>query len=199
MVEEHPISSTLSKVPTEKMAEERESVRTEVEDSRISQAEIVVDLNNLADMLVLLVGKYQRAYRLTLACLALLLACIGLLVKAGFEIDHLQRSQVALLEELHKTREAVKKTGDEVKETGEKVSGEVKVTREMVTEAAEAAPRVEVDKRTGRARVVLPVQKPVPEDAGASAPEASSENVSYEPPPPAPKSAPLDPQLELKH
>lgn len=219
MSEDHPLNTTLSKVSPKKMAEARESVRTEVEVSvthrpskpsdpgEDSQADFVVDLNNVADMLILLVGKYQRAYRLTLVCVILILACVGLLVKAGFEMDYLQKSQLSLMEELRKTKDEVKKTGDKV----DKTKDEVKETKEKVEEAAEAAPKVEVDQKTGKARVILPRVKdeePAPKaSASASASSAAAPKPpptpkhtgSKKPPPapPAPKqtSAPLNPEI----
>jgi hypothetical protein len=134
---EHPINSKIN-ISQDKLDSVRDSVRKELYSSGDPQ-EFVVDLNNLADMLVLLVGKYQRAYYLTLVCLTLLLACLVLLVHAAFAVDRLQTNQTALQSE-------VKKTGAKVDETKERVNA-----------TASAVPRVQMDPDTGETQVVLPV------------------------------------------
>jgi uncharacterized membrane protein YcjF (UPF0283 family) len=213
-LEDHPLNATLSRTPSKKMAQAREAVKVEVETS-VSQrtsdepdeggVDDVINLTNLADMLVLLVGKWQKAYWMTLACVVLILACIGILVKAGFEIEYLQKNQAELQQQLANIKDEVRKTGDKVDEA----TDEVKKTSDKVDEAAENAPKVEVDEKTGKARVVIPA-KTVPspkatsrkyQDAGAPPPAPDDPDsppmMALPPPPPARTSVPLDPQLGI--
>lgn len=217
-LEEHPLNATLSRTSDKKMIEARESVqaavkidvasrprgRTEDDDG---EAMAALNLTNLADMMVLLVDKWRRAYWMTIACVVLILACVAMLVKAGFELDYLQRSQMALQEELRKTKDAVDKNTDEVKETRDVI----KETKDKVTEAAENAPKVEVDDE-GKARVVIRVSA-TPDSSAAPPPPKSTgmgggggalvpsgkKPPPGKPPPPAPAqtSVPLDPRLGL--
>lgn len=152
----------------------------------------VTDLNNVADTLVLLVDKWRRAYTLTMVCVALILACIGLIVKAGFEISHLQRSQEALLEELRKTKYEVRRTGDKVDEAKD----EVKRTSDKVDEAAEAAPKVKVNKETGEARVVIQVKSTPPKSSAKASPPSSQPKDAL--PTLDQVSAPLDPRIDIE-
>lgn len=213
-LEEHPLNTTLSQTPTKKMVEARELVKAEVEVSVSHQRkgdEEAVNLANLADMMILLVDKWRRAYWMTLACVVLILVCVGMLVKAGFEMDYLQRNQRAMQEDLSKMKGDVKETKDEVKKT----TDEVKETKDAVKEAAEAAPKVEVDDQ-GKARVVIRVSATPDSSAAPPPPPKSSAGMGggggalvtppaksppksppSKKPPPAQTSVPLNPEIDF--
>lgn len=191
-------SRTVAKVEVEEAPDSEPSPESEKKD------EFVIDLNNLADMLVLLVGRYRRSAKMLIACIALLVISIGLVVKAGFEIGYLQQGQAALQDELKKTTEALAAATEQAKETTEAVketTEEVKEVREEVKEAAEAAPKIVVDEKTGRAKVVVPVRKHKKSDKEDGEDKPPPPPNAPAPPPPTAKGSqtiPLDPQIGLK-
>jgi hypothetical protein len=179
---------------------EKEAVGDEeAPDSR----DYTVDLNNVADTLVILVGRYSRMSKLLYACIALLVIGLGGIVKAGFEINYLQTSQAGLQDQLAKATKAVGEAKDAVKDTKDAVRD----TQDAVEKAAEAAPKVVVDADAGTAKIVLPVKKCQGDECdskvGPKKPKdgASKKPPTYAPPtppPPTQKTAPLNPKVELQ-
>jgi hypothetical protein len=247
--EEHPLEAELKSVSAEQLEKTREIVQEEIDSSkekgatlpsgvevedatdeeepvssRDSQTEFVADLNNVADLLVILVGRYEkvsgsladlvkrnrRTSGLLIACIVLLAGCIGILVKAGFEIDYLQRGQSLLQAEVTRATEELRLAKVEVKKIGVEVdeaTDEVKETKKEVQEAASAAPKIEVG-ADGKAQVVIPVKRPDKEKPKGDkkddkpAPSSSSTKPAPKSPPPPPPSAgkkvPLNPQIGIK-
>lgn len=203
------LTSAISSMTPDKLVEARKVVQKEVDSGKPADAgteadnsaEFVADLNNVADVLVILVGRYQRASKMLLACLGMLVVCIAFLVLDMQKLSHLQKEVAALQVGLGATRDDVRETkagvqaaADQVKET----QVEVKATKEQVQEAAQAAPKIEVDEN-GKAKVVLPVVKKNGDCKSKDCPEppkmAPSSTSSSQP---APPTAPLDPTLQFR-
>lgn len=205
------LSSTISSLSQDKLVKAREAVQKEVDsgkpaepksdDEPAKSEEFVADLNNVADVLVILVGRYQRAHRMMLACVGLLIVCLGFLVLDMTKLTHLQREVATLQGRLGDTQKEVQATTDQVKATKDEVTAtkdEVRATKDEVKEAAAAAPKIEVDEK-GKATVVLPVTKKAPSGCKSKdCPEPPKAPTSDAPQQPAPPTAPLDPQLQFR-
>lgn len=192
---------------TEEAADTEEDEGVESPDSQAGPAEYVVDLRNVADVLVILVGKYSQLIKLLYACIALLVIGVGLIVKAGFEINGLQVSQAGLQEEMRLAKEEVAEAKDEIKAT----KTAVEETKTEVKEAAEAAPKIQVDPDSGTAKVILKCKgdpkdcekwskKPkAPKKDGSKKPSTDKPPAAGKPAPPATGQimVPLDPEVGL--
>jgi hypothetical protein len=205
------LTSAIDSLSQDKLVEARKVIQKEVDSGKPADAgteadnsaEFVADLNNVADVLVILVGRYQRASKMLLACLGMLVVCVGFLVADMYKLNHLQREVASLQVRMGDTQQAVREAKVEVQAATDQVKEtqvEVKATKEQVQEAAAAAPKIEVDEK-GKATVVLPVTKKNGDCKSKDCPEPTKSpnpGSSSAPAPPEPPKAPLDPTLQFR-
>lgn len=196
------LTSAIGSMTPDKLVEARKAIQKEVGTGKPTDAggeannsaEFVADLNNVADVLVILVGRYQRASKMLLTCIGMLVVCVGFLVLDMTKLNRLQRDVASLQAKLGDTQKVVQDNNAQAKVTQD----EVKATKEQVQEAAAAAPKIEVDEK-GKATVVLPVTRKNGDCKSKDCPEppkmAPSSTTSSQP---APPSAPLDPTLQFR-
>ncbi len=135
-------------------------------------------LDKVTDVLLILVLKFGRASTMLLALGILNVICIAIIVVATVYIAAL-RSEVGDLmdrqEEFAKSQKRIEKTTTETKQDVATTSQKVAETQAKVETAVEAAPKVELDARTGKAKLVVPV--PPKPSKKAAAPAGSGRKI----------------------
>lgn len=117
-------------------------------------------LDAVSDLLLLLVDKYRRIGRFLSAGTAMMVLSTLAMVYTTYANYRLQASMKAmqadqelLLTQQRETRRAISETRDKVLETSRAATE----TKEAVSQAVDSVPKVEIDAKTGRAQVVVPV------------------------------------------
>ncbi len=117
-------------------------------------------LDKVVDVLLILVLKFGRASTMLLVLGLLNVACVITIIVTTVQIAVL-RSEVGDLmdrqEEFAKSQKRIEKTTTETKQDVATTSQKVSETQAKVETAVEAAPKVELDARTGKAKLVVPV------------------------------------------
>ena len=120
-------------------------------------------LDKVIDVLLILVMKLGRASAFQIAAGAVQVVCLVALIISTVQILSLRSEVRDLLhrqEEVAKSQKRIEKATSETQEKLATTSETVKETQETVRKVEQTAPQVEIDKRSGKAKLVLP--KPTP-------------------------------------
>jgi hypothetical protein len=174
-----PLLSTIESIAPDKLSEMKDRLSKELETSGSKHAEAAArfqaGLDKVIDVLLILVLKFGRATTMLLVMGILNIICVVTLIVATVHVTAL-RSEVRDLmdhqEEFARSQKRIERTTTETKQDVATTSQKVSETQAKVETAAEAAPKVEVDAKTGKAKLVVPVtearakatpvKKPVP-------------------------------------
>jgi uncharacterized protein YlxW (UPF0749 family) len=194
----NPLDNTLNSIPPEKLQEMRRNTEDELEKLKTSGSIHVeaanrfqAGLDKVTDVLLIRVMKFGRATNMLLAIGILLVVNLLMLVIATVQSVTIRTQMTELLdrqEEFARSQKRLERTTTDTQEKVDSTSKKVDETQLKVDSAAEAAPKVEVDTKTGKAKLVVPVEskktvkvsppktaKPVPassaQGAGAPAPK----------------------------
>lgn len=166
-----PLSNAVNSVPPDKL----ENMREEMFSFRTSGAQHIeaankfqAGLDKVIDVLLVLVMKFGRATSvLILGGILLVVNLVALLIVTVqiFSLRSEVRDLLDRQETFSKSQERIEKTANETQE-------KVEATQAKVDTAVEATPKIEVDKRTGKAKLIVPAQPPKP--ATSSSPASSA-------------------------
>jgi cell division protein FtsL len=171
---EDPLSRTINSIPPEKL----EVLREEMFDFRTSGSKHVEaahkfqsGLDKVTDVLLILVMKFSRSTTVlliaglfNLVLLITLIICTVNILMLRSEMRDLMDRQ----ESFARSQSRIEKTTNE---TQEKVASTSKAVEETQAKV-EAAPKIELDRKTGKAKLVVQVPpKPRPTPAASGAPK----------------------------
>jgi hypothetical protein len=164
-----PLSNAVNSVPPDKL----ETMREEMFSFRTSGAQHIeaankfqAGLDKVIDVLLVLVMKFGRATSvLILGGLVLVVNLVSLVV-VTIQIFSL-RSEVR---DLLDRQESFSRSQERIEKTANATQEKVEATQAKVDTAVETSPKIEVDKRTGKAKLIVPATPP--KDATASSPAA---------------------------
>jgi hypothetical protein len=154
-----PLTNTVNSVPPEKL----DNMRDEMFIFRTTSAQHIeaankfqAGLDKVVDVLLVLVMKFGRATSvLILGGLVLVINLVALVV-VTVQIFSL-RSEV---QDLLDRQEAFSRSQERIEKTANVTQQKVEATQQKVETAVEAAPKIEVDKKTGKAKLIVPAQPP---------------------------------------
>jgi cell division protein FtsL len=190
----NPLDNTLNSIPPEKLAEMRRHTEDELDKLKASGSIHVeaanrfqAGLDKITDVLLILVMKFGRATTVLLIVgglnivllVALIISLVNILSLRSEARDLLDRQ-----EEFARSQKRLERTTNDTQEKVDTTSKRIEETQHKVDTAVESAPKVEVDSRTGKAKLVVPVEskkpikvapppasKPLPAASGAVAPK----------------------------
>lgn len=168
-----PLSNTINSIPPDKL----DAMRGEMFDFKTgglkhleAANKFQAGLDKVIDVLLVLVMKFGRATSALILGGIVLVVCMFALVIVTIQIFSLRSEVRDLLdrqEEFSRSQKRIEKTSNETQEKVESTGKAVEETQEKVKAAVDASPKVEVDKRTGKAKLVVSVP-PKPRPAAAS-------------------------------
>lgn len=185
---EETLSNTIDSIAPERLDAMKENMFKSLEESGSMHLEAATKfqagLDKVTDVLLILVLKFGRATTFLIVVGIINIVVLTINVIATVNIAAL-RSEVRDLmdrqEEFARSQKRIEKTTVETKQDVASTNQKVAETQAKVDTAVETAPKVEIDARTGKAKLVVsvPVKKP-------QAPKAMA---SGAPTPPAPSTS----------
>ena len=192
----NPLDNTLNSIPPEKLAEMRRHTEDELEKLKTSGSIHVeaanrfqAGLDKVTDVLLILVMKFGRATNMLLAIGILLVVNLAMLVIATVQSVTIRTQMTDLQdrqEDFARSQKRLERTTNDTQVKVDSTSKKVDETQQKVDSAAESAPKVEVDTRTGKARLVVPVEAkktikvpPPPAARPLPAPSAAGQGPKY--------------------
>lgn len=144
---------------SDKIAEMKHNMDLEVSTSRHLEAaqRFEAGMDKVVDVLLMLVLKFGRATTAQVVNLFLLFMCLLILVISTINVSYL-RDEV---KDLMYQQEDLMRAQKRIEQTTEATKKDVATTSEQVTKVAEATPKIEVDEKTGKAKLIVDDQKTV--------------------------------------
>ncbi len=185
----NPLDNTLNSIPPEKLEEMRRHTEDELEKLKTSGSIHVeaanrfqAGLDKVTDVLLILVMKFGRATNMLLAIGILLVVNLAMLVISTVQAVTIRTQMTDLQdrqEDFARSQKRLERTTNDTQVKVDSTSKKVDETQQKVDSAAESAPKVEVDTRTGKAHLVVPAEakkppKVVPPLAAHPLPAASA-------------------------
>lgn len=163
----NPLDNTLNSIPPEKLQEMRRHTEDELEKLKTSGSIHVeaanrfqAGLDKVTDVLLILVMKFGRATAMLLAIGIVLVLNLAMLVIATVQSVTIRTQMTDLQErqeDFARSQKRLERTTTDTQDKVDSTSKKVDETQQKVESAAEAAPKVEVDTKTGKAKLVVPV------------------------------------------
>ncbi len=144
---------------SDKIAEMKHNMDLEMGTSRHLEAaqRFEAGMDKVVDVLLMLVLKFGRATTAQVVNLFLLFVCLLILVISTINVSYL-RDEV---KDLMYQQEDLMRAQKRIEQTTEATKKGVDTTSQQVTKVAEATPKIEVDEKTGKAKLIVDDQKAV--------------------------------------
>jgi len=170
---------------------DEEEPEEQIESQKVDKLDLAMDVQ------LIMIGKFKYAVVLIWITVGISLLAVAIQILGQSRQLDIQGKMIAVQQTQKEMAEKQKEANDKAKEDAEEkaiaikeVKEEVKKTKEQVQEAVEASPKLEVDPKSGRTKVVVPVKRPKKGDK-----KNQEEKDESRPPPPSP---PLPTQVELR-
>lgn len=198
---ETTLDTTINSIAPERLDAMKDSFFTELKESGSKHVEAATrfqaGLDKVIDVLLILVLKFGRATTMQLVNGGLNIACLVTLIIATVQITTL-RSEVKDLmfkqEEFAKSQKRIEKTTSETQQDVATASQKVAETKAKVDDVAATAPKVELDTKTGKAKLV--VQVPEKKKTKSVTPKITTAPGTAAAPPEPPKQRQVEINLE---
>lgn len=184
-----PLSNTINSIPPEKL----DVMRDEMFDFKTSGGKHIeaankfqAGLDKVTDVLLVLVLKFARATTVLLIAGIFNIVLLTTLIICTVNILSLRSEVRGLLdrqEEFARSQSRIERTANETQSQVKSTSKTVEETQAKVETAVDSAPKVEVDKKTGKAKLVVQVPakpRPVPAASGSAAPSSKQIEIKLE-------------------
>jgi len=161
-----PLTTTIESIAPERLDAMKEDLFKNLEKSGTKHVEAATKfqagLDKVVDVLLILVLKFGRATAVLIVLGVLNIICLTVNVVATVQLTTLRvqvRDLMNQQEDFARSQKRIEKTTSETKQDVATTSKKVAESNARVETAVEAAPKVEVDTKTGKAKLVVSVPK----------------------------------------
>lgn len=175
-LKDDPLSSTLGSTSPERLKQLKEELFDSSSKHMEAANRFQAGLDKVIDVLLILVLKFGRATTMLLANGIFSIICLVTLVVATVQIMSLRSEMKDLMdrqEEFAKSQQRIERTTNDTQKQVTTASKQVEETSAKVDTVAETAPKVELDPKTGKAKLVVTVP-PKPSPKSSNPPPAGS-------------------------